>query len=84
LELIQIRIGHILFLTRNSQVEFADAIEKVVGKLEFHKDRINELLGSDGVMELFISVIDTSVAGDSLHWTLLNRLGYLKISLSLS
>ena len=71
-------------INENTQVDFADAIESVVGKLEFHKDRINEILDSEGIMELFISVIDTNGVGDNLHWALLNRLGFLKVSLSLS
>ena len=68
----------------SSSIGIAEAIASVAGKLESHKNSIAEILGEDGAMELFISVIDPDAPGDTLPWALLYRLGCLQVSLSLA
>lgn len=58
----------------SSSIGITDAIVSVAEKLEFHKDGITEILGADGAMELFISVINLDAPGDNLPWALLYRL----------
>jgi hypothetical protein len=68
----------------SSSIGITDAIVSVTEKLESHQDRITEMLGAEGTMELFISVIDPDAPGDTLPWALLHRLGSLRVSLSLA